>query len=62
MKKQVILLYSSIRKQSNLVKNNDMNIYPMFDKKENNTLRNVGLLLLGVTICVYLVLVVKFLF
>lgn len=38
-----------------------MNIYPMFEKKENNTLRNVGLILLGLTICAYLVLVAKFL-
>ena len=39
-----------------------MNIYPMFEKKDNNTLRNVGLVLLGATIFVYIVLVVKFLF
>lgn len=39
-----------------------MNIYPMFDKKDNNTLRLIGLVLLGITICIYAVLVAKFLF
>ena len=39
-----------------------MNIFPMFDKKDNNTLRLIGLVLLGVTICIYAVLVAKFLF
>lgn len=39
-----------------------MNIFSMFDKKDNNTLRLIGLVLLGVTICIYAVLVAKFLF
>ncbi|SEP55936.1 hypothetical protein SAMN05444005_101254 [Flavobacterium urocaniciphilum] len=39
-----------------------MNIYTMLEKKDNNTLRNIGLVLLGATIFVYIILVVKFLF
>lgn len=38
-----------------------MNIYPMFEKKDNNTLRLIGLVLLGITICIYAVLVARFL-
>ena len=34
----------------------------MFEKKDNNTLRLIGLVLLGITICIYAVLVTKFLF
>ncbi|MES2863317.1 MAG: hypothetical protein V4666_04305 [Bacteroidota bacterium] len=39
-----------------------MNTHPMFEKKDNNTLRLIGLVLLGITICIYAVLVAKFLF
>lgn len=39
-----------------------MNLYPMFEKKDNNTLRLIGLVLLGITICIYAILVAKFLF
>jgi uncharacterized protein YjeT (DUF2065 family) len=39
-----------------------MNTHPMFEKKDNNTLRLIGLVLLGITIGIYAILVVKFLF
>ena len=39
-----------------------MNIYPMFEKKDNNTLRPISFVLIGITICIYAVLVAKFLF
>jgi hypothetical protein len=54
-------LFNSFQKYSNLC-GYDMNIYPMFEKKDNNTLRLIGLVLLGITICIYAVLVAKFLF
>ncbi|WP_262487930.1 hypothetical protein [Flavobacterium indicum] len=38
-----------------------MNIYPMFEKREMNQLRRFGIILLIATICVYLILAIRFL-